>query len=71
MDNEENFHEEIMARMFGDEGFINDLWNRYRLSEKIETLKLSGWSEEMMILEYLKTHDSRKETVEEMMDDDS
>ena len=39
-----------------DEGFINDCWNKYGITDKIATLKLSGWTDEMFLEEWTKVY---------------
>lgn len=65
----ENFHEGLLEGIMEDEGFINDLWNRYGVSDKLSTLQKSGWTMEMIIKEYIKMKEIQDEPMDE--DDDS
>ena len=47
---------EIYGKILNDEGFLNDLWNKYGAGDKLETLKLSGWTQEMIEKEWLRVN---------------
>ena len=71
MSNKENdivnevFYEEIL----NNEGFINDLWNRYGVTDKLSTLQKSGWSMDMIVEEYIKANDTHSKDQQIIMDD--
>ena len=48
--------DDIYEKILNDMGFINDFWNRYNTLDKLETLKLSGWTQEMIEKEWLKAN---------------
>ena len=47
---------DIYEKMMDDEGFINDCWNKYGITDKIATLKLSGWTDEMFLEEWTRVY---------------
>lgn len=57
---------EIYEKILDDEGFINDCWNKYGMTDKIATLKLSGWTDEMFLEEYARVVGSAEEHNEEL-----
>lgn len=65
----DQWREDMYEKVLDKEDFINELWNRYGVTDKVWVLLKSGWTVDDIIQEYVKKYDIKDEATD--MDDDS